>query len=233
MNGNQIRDRIRNILRDKQTQIQKGEYWSDSDILLFVNESLLRVTDYLVKNKKRGALSRLVRSQVYNVASERPGGLDRSLLLPSDYFHWISSDIKPDGESRFRTARTYIGGKAVPYLDVRHYAVIIYGNMVFYSAPVFNFAGDIRLHYYKVPDAIAFDNAVLNEYTDDIYYMIVNVAVEMLGRKEVYQQRDIMKIKRFATAAQFIPPEHQYFVPIKKDKDEWQWYNAPAEDVGR
>ena len=57
MNGNQIRDRIRNILRDKQTQIQKGEYWSDSDILLFVNESLLRVTDYLVKNKKRGALS--------------------------------------------------------------------------------------------------------------------------------------------------------------------------------
>ena len=159
MNGEPLILQVRRYLRDIETDVDKGTFWDDREIILALNVSQDVVVNHLIDNKQYQALNRLVSAYLYNPDS--PVSFWRN--LPSDYLHFFSAQtgsvdtlvtstvhspnpvfaspvtsklefgvttISPDDTSKLKTAKVYLGGESAPFLFTYHQAVFIVGNLI-------------------------------------------------------------------------------------------------------
>lgn len=232
MNGDLFISRVRNILRDEQSPTDKGEFWTDREIILALNASQSVICNFLVENRAYSALSRLQMAEIY--PAQTAG------ILPNNYMHFISAQVSPQfiaatsgtvsqykmsllGSSNvFKTAQVYLGGDSVPYLKVSHTAVFIVGNNVYCQDYIVNQnTTSFVLYYWEKPSYIGAtslaDNTRLDfntvSFPSSVYDIIIEHASAMLGTKEPQTQRDLRFFKAVADQLGLkVTPSYNYII---------------------
>lgn len=226
--GDSMLAKCRRMLRDVTSAVQKGEYWRDAEIFVAINAAQDTVFDLLLKKKAKHMLQKLVRTQTTALVAQNAGlysaGLPDGTPDPL-YAHWLSVMI--NGE----VGRIYDGGRGVQYLDVRHNGVAILGNNWYLMSRTAAVTGDVLLHYYTYPTAIAAGATTLTDFEDAVYDVIANLATAILGQKEIHRGRDISKMKTVAQVAMAEPSTGVFYQPITPYLNEPPRRNAAAQDA--
>lgn len=213
MNGDILVASVRNKLQDEQTMTDLGYFWSDREIALALNNAQSLVFNFLIDNKEFGYLMRLAKYQIYTTNID---------LLPLDYAHYIAAQGSPtdittginlnDTLDILRQAllpnlnnripfQIYLGGVAGSFLNVNHNGCFIINNNVYFNT--LNVITDYILYYFCYPSKIGltslgdslfpwFANV---DFPQNVYDLIEDLSVTLLGFKEPQQQRDVKLFK--------------------------------------
>ena len=190
MNATGPIQRVRNILRDNQNIVRKGEFWdTEREIVPVLNACQDIFLNYCLRNNMPYMLKGLITTTAFGVSG----------ALPADYLHYISGMVGLI-ETTLKTARIYLGGEGDYYRYVAHKAVIIIGSNLYFTDGSLPAPKGI-LTYYRRPSRITTDTAspdyLLQEFEDNIYYdIIVNQAAVILALKETQTQREFKKARR-------------------------------------
>lgn len=185
MTGSILLNRVRRLLKDVQSDTEKGEFWSDSEIYLALNNAQLSYASYLIKAGQY--------HQVAGLLTNTP--ISAGGTLPADYFMYASAYVDNAGDIYPRKiAKIYIGGEAWSFRFVKDTSCWIIGdNYGFVDSANYDTAQGV-LYYYSYPSTIIAgnfnDDFAVNQYTD----VIVHIAAIYLSMKEPQTQRDF---KRF------------------------------------
>ena len=199
MNGDALVARVRQVLKDVETDTEKGQFWDIREIVLALNEAQNIFIDYCLRNDHRQYLNGLKAETVFTT----------STTMPSDYLHYMSAKTGID-EDNLKMARVYLGGEGAVYRYVHHNAAVILGE-IFYFIDGTNVDANGVLYYYKRPAKIystelgqmgPFDSGAVvyddrQDFEDYVYNDIIALhAAVIIGRKEVQTQRELKKTKR-------------------------------------
>jgi hypothetical protein len=186
MTGQQLIDLMRQNLRDtgafSPDSALQGQFWSDYELLLFLNMAQDTVLDNaLVYNNE------YILSHLHAATTQQGLGDTDPVDLPNDYMHYQSAVVEWD-ESYLSMAKLYMGGEGEYYRDTQQHMAWIDRDVVkFYSNGV-----PVRgiLYYYKYPAEITIGD--FNEtFGIDVYNnLIVKQALVFAGLKEPQTQRE-------------------------------------------
>lgn len=185
MVGANLLARVRRLLRDVATVTEQGEFWSDAEIYLALNNAQLSYASFLLRNSQYHYIASLLTN-----TSLSAGG-----NLPADYFMYASAYVERLFGDRYTKsiAKIYCGAEAWSYRFVKDTACWIVGNQYgFVDGANYNANG--RLYYYRYPTIIVagvfnsdFSN---NQYESEISH----IASIYLSMKEPQTQRDFKRL---------------------------------------
>ncbi len=176
--------RARLILEDNVSDVKKGIFWSDYEIVLALNAAQNMFVAYCVRNKLHNHIQGLYKNTNY---------LNNNDPLPNDYMHGVSALIGIN-ENNLEATRLYYGGEAEIYrYNVTQSMCGIIGNIILFyirGTP----AGGI-LNYYRKPTYLNFINpSNVMDFNEEIYFNTIAVlAARILGIKETQNTRDIKR----------------------------------------
>lgn len=186
MVGQTLINRIRQMLRDPDdnsvTSVTRGVFWTDNEILAVLNACQYSFINFCLSQNYYKDLHLLMT----NVGLS--GQWD---TLPTDYLHYQSARV-----SKFSfdvPAKIYLGGDGVGYLGSDLEAMIIIGNRV--SVRVGRNFGLGTLFYYKRPSQITI-GSFIDSFKPDIYRLISDYTITVLGMKEIQTSRDLKMKKK-------------------------------------
>lgn len=211
MNGDGLAVRVREILRDVQTIVHQGEFWSDREIRLALNQSQAQFINIALRLKLDYLLAGLHSTTGYVTPvtdATDPNYLGGWIALPNDYLHYVSGMV--GYEDNLFLARLYLGATAEVYRNTQQAGIFIINNL--YRGILRNdVETGVVLNYFRQPYYIGLtsmgDNPAVTPVTgrtdfllqdfDDYVYndIIVGHAAVILGMKETQTQREF-KIKK-------------------------------------
>ncbi|KKN79176.1 hypothetical protein LCGC14_0341930 [marine sediment metagenome] len=203
MNGDPLIVRVRRILKDVESVVSLGEFWSDEEIILVLNASQSILLNFAIRNNRLSLIETLLTSTI----------LGSPLVLPDDYLHYSSAQVGI-ADDDLQMAGVYIGGDAYSYLYVKLDGCFILNDELYFARNR-NINSLGILYYYKQPSyigATSLGNDVSPQFLrydfhDYIYNdIIVMGAVYLLGMKETQTQRDFKKYKRQLELLRTEPP---------------------------
>ena len=213
MNGDNLVTRIRAVLRDKETAIKKGEFWSDYEIRLAMNAAQEIFVNYCIMAKHEYLIDSLF-TRLNNTAPT-----NNPVALPSDYLHYISGFVRADADEIMETCQIHIGADADKYLWTRHNAIdIIQDNVYFIRDGVY--ARGV-MFYYKRPSFIGLTSLGDNtrpdfnttDFDDYVYNdIIVLHASSILGLKEIQTTRDYKEFREYIANLAIYPQHIENYV---------------------
>lgn len=171
-------------MRDSIDPNHAGEYWSDDTILLALKAAQSTVLNYLLRYDISHLLSGLVASHDVTDSPE---------TVPADFVAPLASRVgDPLGVQL--PGVVAVGANADPYLYSKLKAISIVGDQIYVtdSAVVESTKG--TLYYVKRPSPITTSGkagyTAEQEFPIEIYNIIANVAVSILGAKEGVGKRE-------------------------------------------
>lgn len=172
MTGRKAIEYIRKALRDSETSYRKGTFWSDEEIVFFLNRSQDWLFQMAIKSRARTYTSRLV--SVING--------NGSVGLPGDYAHYVTAVIDDT------PATLYIGADAVALGNTSHRRAMILGDTVYFREGRVGAQGD--LYYIKYPSPIEDSTDEMEDFDETGYNIIIEHTVALLGVKEGLKDRE-------------------------------------------
>jgi hypothetical protein len=198
MTGVTLINRTRLKLRDVETDVSQGEFWTDDEILAVLNACQLSFINFCLNHNLYQELFLLMTSV------DVSGRWDN---LPLDYLHYQSGRVEG------KPAKIFLGGDGFGFLNSNLEAFIIFNNLV--SVRDGTSFGTGTLYYYKVPSQI--DAGTFADcFSWEAYRLISDYAVTLLGMKEIQTSRDFKTKKRLVEELAVNPP---IFANYLRDKE--------------
>lgn len=196
-----VRDVIRIVrkgLKDVETDTQKGQFYSDTEITFAIRQAINTYFDYAIKMRLHGELRGLIRGV----------SPTRTPVLPNDFGWIISGRVGPDENNLFM-AQIFINGQAYDNIDTNKAAILIINNQVIFRyRNIINPWGEF--YYYKQPEQFP-DNPDADYSLEFPLYVfdnaIIPFAMILLGFKETQNSRNYKTFKRFVEALIMGKPE--------------------------
>lgn len=206
MNGTLLVAQVRRLIRDSETAIVKGLFWSDAEIYLALNAAQDSFVNLCLQAKLYHCLSSIIRVTLPATT------IDLSLLPVQDkYLHYLSAYVINGTEKRL--CRIYLGAEGLGYSNTNHdYCFIEKDDVSFYSMGL---PDQGIFTYFTYPNAIS-PAATLPSFPQDYYDVIVKHAAMILGIKESMNQRNI-KLKTNIKQRLIVTPRE--FITHIIDKD--------------
>ena len=202
MNGDNLALKIRDILRDTQSMVQQGSFWSNWEIYLALNAAQECFINTCLTHKLKNCLNTLI-TQTTPAAS-----VNLSLLTnPNRYLHYVSANIV--GEPN-RLARIYLGNEGHVFRNVQHDFCYIENNIVTFFSRIAPVTG--ILYYYRYPSKIELTSVqgtpnTAIDFPMEYYDIIALHASMILGLKETQTQRDIKNKQQIKAKVLMTPQE--------------------------
>jgi hypothetical protein len=196
MLGQTLIDRIRVKLRDPDNTAvtlatSRSMFWYDPEILAVLNACQYSFINFCLERNLYQDLFLLMTSTQ----------LIQQDILPTDYLHYQSGRIEKF--SFDVPAKIYLGGDGVTYLNSDLDAFIILNTAV--DVRVGRVLGTGTLYYYKKPTTII-AGTFADSFTADVYRLISDYAITILGLKEIQTSRDFKGKKRLVEELALQPP---------------------------
>jgi hypothetical protein len=187
LNGADLIERVRRVLKDSESDTIKGEFWSDDEITLCLNEAQNAFINFCLKNNLLYFLTGLSTLSIQNT----------NTTLPTNYLHIWSSKVST-GDGVFKIAKIYNGGDSYNFIWVKHVAASVIKDKIYFTFMANTTTTQGKMYYFRYPTPILKNAIFVSDFADYIYYDIIcEHAAVMASIKGIQTQRDFKKNKRY------------------------------------
>lgn len=229
---------IRDALKDVPTRTQQGVFWQPFEFRIALNIAQDIFIKYAITTNQTHFLLNLARQTTFVATSPVQWSQisQEPLLLPV-------TAMVGDTLSLLKSARIYIGGEGVKYLNVGHAFCFIYGDEITFKLRLPD--GNARttggiLNYYTFPREfyITGDPSIAEDPNPpppdfDLYvydYFIVPLATVILGFKEISTQRDFKRYFDFVRNIFNVPKRFANYVLENQFTGVWARIGRPPKE---